>query len=79
MKIPYTFTLVLVLIACPILYTVAECSSWNASQARMRKAARYESQKIADFWKKFDIEINQAEDNLTISIQKNLSRRGYEE
>ena len=61
MKKVYTFTLFLLIIASPILATLVEASSWNVSQARMRKAARAESIKIADFWKKFDAEINQAD------------------
>ena len=77
MKKVYGLTISLLIFASPILSTLAEGSSWNRSQARMRKAARAESIKIADFWKKFDTEINQADAVMSdpAKISQKLNRK----
>ena len=77
MKKVYIFMLFLLIFAFPISAALAEGSSWNVSQAHMRKAARAESIKIANFWKKFDAEINQVDANTSDSAKtvQNLNEK----
>jgi hypothetical protein len=65
MKIARAFVLCLMPLLIGFSFTTAECSSWQISQSRMRKAARTEAKKIDAFWKRFDGNMDRAESSVS--------------
>ena len=61
MKQVFTTLLVIIILFPTVSLSFAGGASWHRAQARMRKAARVEAEKHAEFWKKFDDEMAKAQ------------------
>ena len=79
MRQVFTTLLAIMMLFPTVSFSFAGGASWHRAQAHMRKAARAEAEKIAEFWKKYDDEMAWVEkelDDPDITHPKSSGKKG---